>query len=248
MAAQKTRTTDATTSASATPAAPGDPIEGLFETWILPYGRQIAAAVLLVLVAIAVVRVVSARREERLGAGFAALSKAEDTEALQAVARDHDGSPAAARARLQAARRLYDEGKYDQAATAFSLAHKAAADPALAVAAGLGEAYAVEASGQPEAAEKTFADMAAKTDSKAMAIDAWLGAGRCAKAQGKLAEAEKYLERATAAVGDNQVAQWRVNEVRQALQASRHATRPSTAAAPAAEAAEKPAATPAAQP
>jgi len=234
MAAQKTRTTDTTIPASSTPAAPGDPIEGLFEKWLLPYGRQIAVAVLLVLVAVAAVRMVSARRAERLGAGFAALSKAEDTEALQAVARDHDGSPAAARARLLAARRLYDEGKYDQAATAFSLAHKAAQDPALTVAASLGEAYALEASGKPEAAEKAFADIAAKAGSQAMAIDAWLGAERCAKAQGKLAEAEKYLERATASVGDNQVAQWRINEVRQALLASRHATRASEPAAPAA--------------
>lgn len=254
MAPNKTDKTDTKpadlTSSVGRPGA--DPIEGLYHKWIIPFGWRIALLILVALVGVAVGKSLMSRRTERLGAGFAALSKAEDADALLAVARDHDGSPAAARAQLEAARRLFDEGKFDQAATKFSLARKAAQSSPLAVAAGLGEAYAVEASGKPEVAEKTFVEIAGNAGSDALALDAWLGAGRCAKAQGKLAEAEKHYSRAKEVAGDSPFSRRRVDEARNALSSARHATRaadpakPAEGAATSAPAAAAPAVAPAA--
>ena len=234
-------------------ARPGaDPIEGLYHKWIIPFGWRIAIVILIALLGVALGRTLMARRAERLGAGFAALSKAEDTDALLAVAREHDGSPAATRAQLEAARRVFDDAKYDQAATKFSLARKAAQDSTFAVAASLGEAYAVEASGKPDVAEKSFAAIASNAGLEALTLDAWLGAGRCAKAQGKLAEAEKYYARAKEAAGESPFARRRVTEAQNALASARYATRaaepakPADAAAPDAPAAPAaPGATPA---
>jgi tetratricopeptide (TPR) repeat protein len=226
-----------------------DAIAGLYARWILPYSWRVALLILGVLVCVALVKTMAGRRGESDGAAFAALSKAESTDALLAVARDHDGTAVAARAQLEAARRLYDEGKYDQAMTKFALARKAAGSgagaAAVAVAASLGEAYATEASGKPEAAEKSFADTAGTVPSEALALDAWLGAGRCAKAQGKLAEAEKYYGKAKQAAGDSPFARRRVDEASAALSSARYAQRPEEPAK-AADPAAPPAAAPAA--
>jgi tetratricopeptide (TPR) repeat protein len=235
-----------------------DPIAGLYARWILPYSWRIAVIILVALACIALAKALGSRRVERDGEGFAALSKAESvskdestskddsTAALLAVARDYDGTPVAARAQLEAARNLYDEGKYDQAITKYSLARKGAGDAAISVAAALGEAYALEASGKPETAEKGFADTAGTVGSDALALDAWLGAGRCAKAQGKLAEAERYYDKAKQAAKDSPIARRRVEDAMAALAATRYATRPTepakAAAAPAA--APAPASTP----
>lgn len=228
------------------PDATMEAITALYGKWILPYSWRVALVILGVLLAVAAVKVLGARQADRSGAGFAALSRAEDTDALLAVARDYDGTPVAARAQLEAARRLFDEGKYEQAGAKFSLAAKAAqGNEALRLAATLGEAYATEANGKPELAEKTFADTATGAKSKAIALDAWLGASRCAKAQGKLAEAEKYCTRAGEAATDNPIGRRRVDEAKAAVSAARFA-KPATEAAAAPEAA--PAAVPAMAP
>lgn len=233
---------------SGAPDAATDAIRGLYARWILPYSWRIALLILAVLGCVAVAKIMAGRQGESDGVAFAALSKAESTDALLAVARDHDGTAVAARAQLQAARRLYDEGKYDQAITKFSLARKAAGTGAVAVAAALGEAYATEASGKPEVAEKSFADTAGTVTSDALALDAWLGAGRCAKAQGKLAEAEKYYGKAKQAAGDSPFARRRVEEATAALSSARHATRAEEPAKPAADPPPAAAAAPAAAP
>lgn len=206
----------------------------LYDRWILPYSWRLGLVFVGVLLAVAAVRALAAHRADRSGAGFAAISKAKDTDALLAVARDYDGTPVAARAQLEAARRLFEEGKYDQAAAKFALARKnGAALEGVRTAAALGEAYALEADGKPETAEKLYTELAGRPDSKALALDAWLGAARCAKAQGKLAEAEKYCERARDAAGDSPFLRRRVDEVRAAVSAARYARAPAADAAPA---------------
>jgi hypothetical protein len=233
-------------SSSISPDVATNAIAGFYARWILPYSWRVALLILGVLACVALAKTMAGRQGEHDGAAFAALSKAETTDALLAVARDHDGTAVAARAQLEAARRLYDEGKYDQASTKFSLARKAAGNGAVALAASLGEAYAMEASGKPEVAEKSFADTAGTVTSDALALDAWLGAGRCAKAQGKLAEAEKYYGKAKQAAGDSPFARRRVDEATAALASARYAKRAEEPAKPAEAAAAPAAAAPAA--
>ena len=66
-------------------------------------------------------------------------------------------------------------------------------------------------------------------------MDAWLGAGRCARVQGKLGEAEKYIERAREALGDDRFAMQRVDAAMAALRSARHAVRAASAAVPVTE-------------
>lgn len=235
---------------SRAPDAATGAIVGLYARWILPYSWRVALLILGILACVAGVKVLAGRQGDRDGAAFAALSKAESTDALLAVARDHDGTAVAARAQFEAARRLYDEGKYDQAVTKFALARKAAGSGAVAVSATLGEAYAMEASGKPELAEKSFAATAATVTSDALALDAWLGAGRCAKAQGKLTQAKDYYDKAKLTAGDSPFARRRVEEASAALASARYAKRAEEPAkvteTPAPEAAAAPAAAPAA--
>jgi tetratricopeptide (TPR) repeat protein len=217
-------------------------ITALYHKWILPSSWRIALVVLGVLLVIAAGKILGARRTDRAGVAFAALSKAREAkvedgqktaEALLAVAKEYDGTLVAARAQVEAAGLLFGEGQFEQAAAKFALARKnAQQNESVRLAATLGEAYALEAQGKAEPAEKMFADLAATAGSKAMALDAWLGAGRCAKAGGKLAEAEKYCDRATEAAGDNPISRRRTDEAKAALRAARHA-KPAAVAPPA---------------
>ncbi|MBN2449833.1 MAG: hypothetical protein JXR77_05555 [Lentisphaeria bacterium] len=238
------------------PAGEGDTgalverLAGVYRTWILPYSKAIAAVLVIGLAVLTVVKGVESSRVERQGKAFAALAKAEDVDAWMKVSTEHAGTTAAARALLEAGRHLSEERKFEQAATKFALAAKEAVDPSLRTAAALGEAYALEASGRGDVAEKRFTDLAQSGIAEALVLDCWLAAGRCAKTQGKLAETEKYYERARGLVGEDRFAEMRVDSAVKALQSARHAVRatpPKAETAPEAEAApgEAPPASPA---
>lgn len=201
-------------------------LETFYKKWILPYSKGIAAAVIVVLGVVLAVKGMEARRVEREGKAFAAMSEAEDPDAYMTVASEHPDTVAAPRAYMQAGRALFDDGKYDQAATKFSLARKAAGATELATVAALGEAYALEAAGKTDVAQSRFSDVAESATSDAIAVDAWLGAGRCAKLQGKLAEAEKLYNRAKDLVGEDRFAEQRIDTALSALKTARYAQRP----------------------
>ena len=201
-----------------------DQVVACYKTWILPYAKILLVIVVVAMVAAIVVQSSRTKRAEKQGQAFAALAKAENVDALISVVGNFPDTPAATRAQLDAGRKLYDQGKYEQALAKFSLARKSAGTE-LAVACDLGEAYALEASGKHDVAEKRFSDLAAKIPGDALVADCWLGAGRNAKAQGKLAEAEKFYQRAEDKLGDDPYAQRRVDVAMDALHAARYATR-----------------------
>ena len=197
-----------------------------YKTWIMPHLRIVIGIVIAILLGVALAKSIKARHSEHQGQAFAALATAEDAESLLAVAGKFGDTPAGPRAQLEAARTLYDDGKYEQAVTKFELARKVSAAVGLDTASSLGEAYALEAAGKNDIAEKRFADLAQRAPGNAIVVDCWLGAGRAAKNQGKLAEAEKFYLRAKEMLGDDRFAQQRVDGAMGALKAARYATRP----------------------
>jgi tetratricopeptide (TPR) repeat protein len=168
-----------------------------------PHLNTGALILLAVLVVIAVVFGVNARRRATVARGYAAVASAESTDELLDVAKEFAGTGAGAQASMSLARRLFEEGKYAQAATRFSLFCQEYPEHAEARAARIGEAYALEGDGKLVQAEKRFRDIAAEAEAAlqtGVRVDALCGAGRCAKTAGKLAAAEELYRQALEAV------------------------------------------------
>gem|GEM_PF-3902764 len=165
---------------------------------VQPHRIAILLAAIAVIIALVVVLSMQARGRARQAAGFAALQKAESVESLTDIAREYKGNQPGMHAALEAARRLYETGKYEQAADRFAVFRSDFPDSDLIDAARLGEAYALEAAGKQPQAEDRFSTFAAETLQDNLRLDAYLGAARNAMAQDKLAEAKNWIEKAEA--------------------------------------------------
>ena len=163
------------------------------------------AVLLVILVVVVTVTGVRASSRARIAHGFEELAKADTVEKLEALTEEYEGSPAGARASFMLAKRLYEDGRFAQAATRFSLLLQEYAESSLREEARLGEAYALEAAGKLIQAEKEFEKLAGKAVDSALRTDAMLGAGRCARSQGKLAEAEGWYQRVLESTDDEQL-------------------------------------------
>jgi tetratricopeptide (TPR) repeat protein len=153
--------------------------------------------VLLVVLALCVaVAWLQARRHAQLSRGFAELKKAENIETLDAIARDRAGTRVGELASLKTARRLYDEGKYEQAAARFAQFCEQYPGSTAVPSARLGEAYALETAGKHREASQRFMAIAGAGGDSAPVRDAMCGAARCAVVQGLLAEAEAWYTKA----------------------------------------------------
>lgn len=168
----------------------------IYRRFLKPYRVPILGTLLVVMIALAVAAGSRARKRARQAAGFGALRQAESAEALAETAREYEGSRAGERATLAAAQRLYQSGRYTRAGDAYSMFLQDYPQSELADAALMGEAYALAAAGKDAQAEERFATIAAETLNDNLRLDAYLGAGRSALAQDKLAEAENWIEKA----------------------------------------------------
>lgn len=201
----------------------------LYDDWVKPYSRHICITAVALVAIVAVVIGVSSARAAKVARGFAALQAAEDAQAFIDVADEFSGTAPGVQASLEAARRLYEEGKYDQAATRFALVLQTYADLPVAEAARFGEAYSLEAQKEYQGAQKRFADLVESVADTAKIVDACLGVARCARAQGKFAEAGKWIQRASERQAEGVLA-YRIEEARKALEAAQ-VTRPEPAPA-----------------
>ncbi len=191
-----------------------------FNRTVKPHWRQFLAGMLVVMIGIAVAVGVAGARNAKLARGFAALTEAEDTRARLDVADEFAGTLPGTQAAIQAARKLYEEGKFSQAETRFGLVLQSAPDSSLAVAARFGEAYSLEAQQKFQAAEKRFASLVDDLSDPVAAVDACLGAARCARLQKKFTEAEKWIGKA-AENASGPATKSRVRDAKKALQLAR---------------------------
>lgn len=201
------------------------------QTRVRPHLTVIAGALLgVVLIALITVAIRSSSRATAMR-GFTMLTAAETTDELAAVAKEYGGTGAGEQARIRLARLFYDEGKFAQAATRYSLFCKECPASPSVPAAKLGEAYALEADGKLVQAEKRFAALgedALKLGAPearlhpSLAYDAYRGAARCAKTQGKLAVAQELYEKALACVGDDEAEKERTEKTIKELERLRN--------------------------
>lgn len=171
----------------------------IFNDKIKPNWKPLTGAAVLLAVVLIAVSSARASRLQKEQEGFAALRAAEsDIPALSDVISTYAGTPAGVQARFRKADALMSEEKFDEAATQFKLLQEGAVDPDLLASARLGEAYAIECGGDAATAEKRFAAVPNGGAPAYVAVEALMGAGRCAQTQGKLAEATKWFDRAAA--------------------------------------------------
>ena len=208
-------------------------VEAFFESlaqfhraWVVPYWRHALIGLCLILVVLAAVQTARSRRRAQNAEAFLALKEAEDIDELKGVAEDFPQHVAGVQANINVARKLFEEGKYDQAATRFALAAEAAGAADLQQAARLGEAYALEAQGKHQVAEKRFAALADDLVEAAAAVDATIAAGRCAAAQKKFAEAEKWYTKAAAIAKGETSLERLAEDALTALNTKRYASAP----------------------
>ena len=169
---------------------------------VQPHLKTILAAAIAVLVVVLAVSAVQAHKEAQLKASFAALGKAETTDELDKVAATHKGSVVAQEAALRAARKLYADGEFDEAAKRFANI-KANLTRELRPAALNGQAYALEAAGRLKEAGETHGEAAQSGRSPATRVDALCSAGRCAKGRGEFDEAATWYKQAQEEAGEN---------------------------------------------
>ena len=167
----------------------------LIQLWFA-WGKRVAVALGLLVLVLILVAVWQAQRADRLASGYAAIKAAGTAEKLGAVAKEYSGSVIAAQATFAQAKRLFDDGKFDQAASRFSVFCRDFPRDPLVIQASLGEAYALEAGGKAPIAEKKFAEIAKSVKDLDLMADAYLAAGRCAESQGKAKEAEAWYKSA----------------------------------------------------
>jgi len=195
---QKGKSTSASTTSHIEPAAHRFLMKVLawWNTAIRPRFSLILLIFLLVVVAGLSAIYHSTQRQSRVAAGFAAIQDANNSTELLDLAKRHAGTSVGAVASLAAAKALFGEGKYDQASNQYeSFCRDYSSSPQL-LAGQLGKAYALEAARKLAPAEKNFIAIAESSKDPDIIAEAYLGAGRCARAQDKLAEAEKWYKTA----------------------------------------------------
>ncbi|MBT3376152.1 MAG: hypothetical protein HN742_07355 [Lentisphaerae bacterium] len=165
-----------------------------------PYWRQATGAITAILAIWLVIGVAKGVAQNTLAKGFSAVAAAETTDELTDVARKYKGTQAGAQAETKLARMLFAEGKFDQAATRFSVLISEYPKSELIDSARLGEAFALEADEKTIQAEKRFEELATAAQDGGIRLESLLGAARCARLQNKLAVAADQLQKALAAV------------------------------------------------
>ncbi len=144
----------------------------------------------------------------------AILSKAEDLPALQDIAKNHAGTPAAGSAQLMIAAKQWDAG--DQSAAVETLRAFIAANaghPALPSARATLASRLLQ-QGQTEEAEGMFRELADAPDARFIAPFALIALGDIAKAAGRLDDAEKSYKRVQDEFEKSPFAQTAANHLR----------------------------------
>lgn len=130
---------------------------------------------------------------------YAAFGRAQTVQEYTAVAERYADTEVAVKASFAAARRLFEEDDYDGALEGFTAFLAAHPRSALASSAMLGRAYALEAAGRPDEAQPVFVELAERFLASPLRIaEAWIGAARCAEAQGLVSQARTFYENALA--------------------------------------------------
>lgn len=188
-----------TTRAGAGAAAQAQGLFDAFVAWVRPRLFVLSWTLCGLAVAVIVAAAMVTSRNARLARGFADLAKAETTDELVRLAKENAGTLCGEQAVFALAQKYLSAGECAQAATRFSLFCTEYPQSGSVLRARLGEAYALEGDKKAPQAEKAFLAVATEATTRgemATAAEASLGAGRCAKVQGKLAEARKWYQQA----------------------------------------------------
>jgi len=202
----------------------------LFNTHVRPRLALVSSVLLAVVLVVVITAAIRSSSRAAMMRGLATLAQAETTDELASVAKEYAGSTAGEQAMFRLARLFYDEGKFAQAATRYSLFCKEYPHSIFMPSARLGEAYALESDGKLVQAEKRFAALAGESLEPTspgariyprLTCDAFRGAGRCAKTQGKLVVSIELYRKALMAVTDDDAEKKRLERVIDDLERSR---------------------------
>jgi len=194
-----------------------------------PHARAIGIGTLLLVAAIIGTILFLTNRRASLADGYAALQTASSTDALKALAAKYKDTAVGEQAAFALAKHLFDTGVFDEAASRFQLFCIAYPASTLSGRAKLGLAYAMESAGKQGPAEKKFADFAKEIGTPELSAEGYVGAARCAQAQNKPAEAEKWYKAAVSA-GSSGIYKYQALEALKGL--AQPVTKPVAAPAP----------------
>ena len=158
-------------------------------------------AAIVLLIVLAAVFLVKNWRERKAVARQRALAQVEQADTLaelKDLAAEFVGTELGEKASFRLARKLFDDGQHDAAATSFADFCSRYPASRFAADARLGKAYALEAGATLEAAQQAFDEAAQAATDPALAAQAYLGAGRCAQERGELGAAKTFYENAIA--------------------------------------------------
>ena len=218
--------------------APADPAEssGLSEAYeglmrvvntVRPHLPVLGAVggglLLVVVIAVSVV----AARGAKIARGHAELGEATTADEMLDIAERYAKLPPGEAASFRAAQQLLIEGRCDQACTRFSLFCSEYPQSRDFVRARLGEAYGLEGDEKLPQAGKAFVgvarDLAVEPE---LIAEAYVGAARCARSQGLLAEARKWYEAAVSSGSEGRYRDGALEELKELAVADSEGSKP----------------------
>ncbi|MFO7820896.1 MAG: hypothetical protein R6V56_02385 [Lentisphaeria bacterium] len=170
-------------------------------SFVLPHWPMLVAAVLVIIIAAIAGKQWSDYKAEKLATAFAEVRTAETVSQLRQLASEYKDTKPGELAAFSAARQLYEEEQYLQAAEAFAKFNEQYKQSELAVDALLGWAYALENNQQYSDSQKIYLDVVRTEKASAEAkAEAYCGAGRTALALDTPEKARQHFESAMAEV------------------------------------------------
>ncbi len=165
--------------------------------FIETYGKPLATAVLVVLVAVAVFQITSTRRRNQAEQASARLSEARSIPDLEAILSDFGKTAAAPQALLSLAKLYFDNGNYEIAFSKYEEFINTYPENRMLPTAKLGRAYCIEARNYESALQEAavaFRDFAAENADSFLAPQAIFGQARCYEQLGQLEDARMVYE------------------------------------------------------
>ena len=196
---------------------------------------------MLVLAAVVAVGIIGYRNysRNRLAAANQQLVNAYNVEELETAVSNFGSTKVGPELRMRLAKAYFDAERYQDALNVYDvLVAKASKNEAFADVAVLGRGHALEGLGKYKEAQEVFAGFAKANTNSFLLLDAKLGAARCQALTGDKDGAVKALDALKKTVGDDKLAEMRVERLTDAVKRY-DAKRPARSLFDAADAAEK---------
>ena len=179
-----------------------DELEQL-KTFARTYGRTVTIVLVILLVAVAGIRLHRIRKQSAIRKASALFATARSVQDLEALVNEYTSVPSAPLAKLRLAKSYYDAANYDLAEKTYKEIKEDHSDHALAAAADLGIVHCLEEKGQIAEALRGFEEFLGQNPGHFLAAQAIFGRARCLDQMYRTSEARVVIEDYIAANPDS---------------------------------------------